>query len=117
MDASRRPERLWSDTRRNGALQPIKDAPTASLTADEFPCRQHGQARIRHQARQRHECKLGGAAAEFTRQAQSFRGSKHQQESSARCLPGQVLHTGTNGNGAPEGPDASPASCYSRPCH
>ena len=53
MDASRRPERLWSDTRRKGALQPIKEAPTASFTADEFPCRQHGRARVRPQARQR----------------------------------------------------------------
>ena len=121
MDASRRPERLWSDTRRKGALQPIKDAPTASFTADEFPCRQRGQARVRQQ-----HCRgallsvssAGGAAGEFTEQLQlPWRQHAPAGILTARCLSGRVLHTGTSDEGATLwGPGASPASCCSRPC-
>ncbi len=38
MAASRRPDREWSCTSRNGAFAPISAAPTASFTADELPC-------------------------------------------------------------------------------
>ena len=41
MAASRRPDREWSCTSRNGAFAPIRAAPTASFTADELPCSAH----------------------------------------------------------------------------
>ena len=47
MAASRRPDREWSCTSRNGAFAPISAAPTASFTADELPCRsQHKVRRV-----------------------------------------------------------------------